>query len=551
MPPEPGATTRHVKLAQPAEAGAAPARDQPADVDRVATRGHSPDVRAARKRVKILFFAANIPSGDRLALDREFRAIEQSIHAARHRDIFQLIPKFAAQVGDLQQALLEHRPDVVHFACHGSAQAELFLLTEAAEAAPVPADALVSMFRVLRDNLALVVLNACFASEQASAIRQSVGLSIGMSQRVEDRVAITFASALYGALAYGRSVREAFELGRAAIAASGSRQSQVPQLFAATGVDARTVYLVRRDWRRIAVVAFLVAALCASLGLGWWLHRKPEPPRSSPPDPRMVRFSAADIQLGVFSPASRPQVCSSLGADEDCAERGNPEKVAVTHLEAFDLDRDEVTNREFADWLNSWAEMWKPGTEGVIETVGAAIPLASTAEACAGLTMADGRIRAAAERARWPVVCVTWQGASEYCRAHGKRLPLEAEWELAAKGPEGRPFPWGAAMPRPDGVAFGLRDSPEAHPREVGASFEDVSPQGLHDLGGNVAEWVDSDRARKGEKTFRGGSWASTGPCRLLGSGCKHRPDENYGLDLGFRCASSVMNGNLEGRKVR
>jgi hypothetical protein len=85
-----------------------------------------------------------------------------------------------------------------------------------------------------------------------------------MRARIEDRAAIAFASALYGALAYGRSVRDAFDLGVIAIQAiesSGSRpkQQQMPRLFAAAGVDAGLVYLVR-DTRRMLGFKFFGAS---------------------------------------------------------------------------------------------------------------------------------------------------------------------------------------------------------------------------------------------------------------------------------------------------
>src|SRR5215510_2281024 len=207
MYPQHGITTRDVLVAEPPHTRLVAAQDDPAGA-RPFARARSNSPYAARERVKILFVAANA-SRDQLALDVEYRAIEDSIRAARYRDAFQLIPKLAARPSDLQQALLEHRPDVVHFACHGTSQAELVLVAEHAGVAHIPAEALASTFRVLRGDVALVVFNACFAGEQAQAIGEGVGLAIGLRARIDDAAATAFASALYSALAFGRSVRDA------------------------------------------------------------------------------------------------------------------------------------------------------------------------------------------------------------------------------------------------------------------------------------------------------------------------------------------------------
>jgi formylglycine-generating enzyme required for sulfatase activity len=502
-----------------------------------------PTRRADRKRVKVLFFAANAASETRLGLDLEYRAIEQRIQEARYRDAFQLVPKFATHVDDIQKALLEHQPDIVHFACHGSPQAQLVLLSEGSEPAPVPAPALVSLFRVLRDNLTLVVLNACFAGEQAAAIRESATISIGMRERVDDKVAITFASHLYGALAYGRSVGDAFDLGVAAIEASGSRQGHVPELFTAKGVDAHSVHVLREGrrwgfWLLATVVVCLISALA-------WHVVAPSEPATLPQFPGMVRFSREGIRLGVFDRSRRPAACASLERTEDCAELEHPEAVAEAIQESFHLDQHEVTNGDFAAWLDAHPDLWKLAPYDVLETRHAPeTPLARTASECGGgfIVTQQMRVRADPEKSRWPVNCVTWYGASAYCRAQGKRLPLEAEWELAAKGSDGRPFPWGADMPRHDGVVFDRRDGAEPHALDVGVSTQDASPEDVRDLGGNVAEWVEDGRGLAQVKTIRGGSWASRGACHVLASGCKRIPAETYGQDVGFRCARSATN---------
>ena len=206
MHPQHGVTTRDVIAAEPPQARVAAAKDEPSGA-RPVVRARPRASRAPRERVKILFVAANA-GREQLALDVEHRAIEDSLRAARYRDAFQLIPKLATRPSDLQQALLEHRPDVVPFACHGTSQAELLLVAERAGVAHVPAEALASTLRVRRDDVARVVFNAGFAGEQAQAIGRRFGLAIGLHARLEDAAAIAFASALYRALALGRSVRD-------------------------------------------------------------------------------------------------------------------------------------------------------------------------------------------------------------------------------------------------------------------------------------------------------------------------------------------------------
>jgi formylglycine-generating enzyme required for sulfatase activity len=500
----------------------------------------------ARKHVKVLFFAANADEGRLLAIGREHDAIDASVRASRHRNGFQLVARLAGRLGDLQQALLDHRPDIVHFACHGSARAELLLMQEGGDHDPVPAAALSETLRVLKDNLVLVVFNACFSSTQAEAIRDSVGLAIGMVKPIEDQAAIKFAAALYRGLASGRPVQDAFDLAAAAVKTSSSSDA-MPRLWAGRGVDARRVRLVQdvppasSRWRWV-----LIAATCVALAVAVAprLLRRSEPP-SPPPSPSgMRRFAAASLRMGVFAAGSRPPECSALAASEDCAALAHPEVVPETHVESFDLDQLEVTNGEFAAWLNANIDLWQPpGADGIVTTRRApGIRLMKTKRCGDGLTITpDGRAQVTAESARWPVVCVAWHGADEYCRAQGKRLPLEAEWELAAKGDEGRPFPWGSTRPQQDGVAYDLRHGAQVHPRGVGDSPQDVSSNSVYDLGGNVAEWVEDGRGSLEQKTLRGGSFASSGPCHLLGSSCARTTGDSYHKDLGFRCGRSVV----------
>jgi hypothetical protein len=477
-------------------------------------------ITTAHKQVTIVFVSASQSAEGLLALDKEYRAIEQSIRTAAHHRAFRLVPKLAARLSDLQQALLEHRPEVIHIACHGSPNAELLLLSDEAGTAPIPPTALASIFGALADNLALVTCNACFTTEQAEAIRRTAGLAIGMRARIGDNAAIAFASSLYNTLAFGRSVHEAYEAGRAAVEAIDVQQKETPRLFARDGLDARTAYLVaprprRPCWKYGAAGAccFLASAL---LYLPGGVAPAPPPsatvaPVTSSPSPNrgMVRFSGPDLRIG-----------------------------------AFDLDDREVTSLEFADWLKEHPDAWQLAPDGSLRCrQSPAIVLGRTGMECGGaLTVGeDGRVRVDPQATDRPAACITWYGASEYCRARGKRLPLEPEWELAARGSQGRLYPWGPREPRLDGVTFGLRDSAAAHPRDVGTSPQDISPDRVHDLGGNVSEWVEDDRDAGGVKTIRGGSWASRGAAQVLGTVRKRAPADTAGPEIGFRCASSVI----------
>ncbi len=165
--------------------------------------------------VNILFLAANPLDEDRvrLALDEEFRAIRAKVRAAQHRDRFTVESEWAVRLGDLSDALLRHRPQVVHFSGHGEESGAVILAEASEQSKAVPPDTLAGLFRVLKDDVRVVVLNACYSEAQAQAIVREVDCAVGISGEVADQHAVAFAEEFYQALANGRSVQKAFDLG--------------------------------------------------------------------------------------------------------------------------------------------------------------------------------------------------------------------------------------------------------------------------------------------------------------------------------------------------
>ena len=105
-------------------------------------------------------------------------------------------------------------------------------------------EALVHLFRTLKDNVRLV-LNACYSRPQAEALAQTIDCTVGMNRAIGDAAAIVFAGSFYRAIGFGRSVKEAFELGKAALLLEGIPEDKTPELLTRTGVDAAGLTFVQ------------------------------------------------------------------------------------------------------------------------------------------------------------------------------------------------------------------------------------------------------------------------------------------------------------------
>lgn len=195
-------------------------------------------------QIKILFFAANPKGMTPLQLDEEIRTITQKIRASKYRDTLNLCSMWAVRSDDLLQYLNEHKPQVVHFSGHGSRSGEICLVDANGNPKSVSANAIRALFTTLKDNIRLVVLNACYSKIQAQAIVEVIDCVVGMNTAIGDRAAIIFAASFYRAIGFGRSIQEAFDQGITALLLEGIPEENTPELMTREGVDPGNVYLV-------------------------------------------------------------------------------------------------------------------------------------------------------------------------------------------------------------------------------------------------------------------------------------------------------------------
>jgi serine/threonine-protein kinase len=176
---------------------------------------------------------------------------------------------------------------------------------------------------------------------------------------------------------------------------------------------------------------------------------------------------------------------------DDGAAETRPKQ--TLRLDAFRIDKFEVTRAQFRTFVA--ATGFRPDSPAVT--------------------------RFTDREAQEPVVGVTWANAVAYCNWSGGRLPTEAEWEKAARGTDGRIYPWGN---QPDSAKLNASESGLKRPRPVGSYPAGASPYGALDMAGNVAEWTQSlkkpypydpgdgrnDPSAAGERVIRGGSWENS-----------------------------------------
>ncbi len=220
-----------------------------------------------------------------------------------------------------------------------------------------------------------------------------------------------------------------------------------------------------------------------------------------------------------------------------------PRTVAVG---AFRIMRHEVTNAQFAAFAAAAGHRTDPERTGAGWVWTGRWRLVDGAD----WRRPFGPDSGIAGREDHPVVQVSARDAAAFCAFRGFRLPTEAEWEFAARGPEWRRYPWGDDKPARGGrrrANFGAisccaADDADGFLRTgpVGRFPSGASPFGLLDMAGNVWEWTASRLAgSKDRAILKGGGWGNDPYCLRIGYHHTNPPD--IGLDMvGFRCAGDA-----------
>jgi hypothetical protein len=191
---------------------------------------------SARLPVKVLILAANPPDTETLRIDQEIRQIQTTIRSGKDRDNIEVSIRLAVGPADITQALLDDEPRLVHFAGHGGGpEGSIAAEDDYGLAHVIPVDGLVDLFRTFGGSVDCILVNACDTELLTRELSAVVPYAIGMRQPVRDTSSIRFSTGFYQALAAGKSIEEAFQLGVIMLKMTPS------------GPDASAPVLFRRD----------------------------------------------------------------------------------------------------------------------------------------------------------------------------------------------------------------------------------------------------------------------------------------------------------------
>jgi eukaryotic-like serine/threonine-protein kinase len=337
------------------------------------------------------------------------------------------------------------------------------------------------------------------------------------------------------------------------------------QRSGATGTGTITVMLREQRKRRLvwigALLVTVVVVVAAFVGMR-------EAEKETVTSPSASASSIASLPSGKPQPSASATTAPTSDAIADADTSGSPHGMVLVPAARFTMgsdsgsrsERPQHTVRITRDYYIDSTEVTVDAYGACVRDRGCLVPklrvpgahgrgVVTSSTACNSVT--DPSF------ARQPINCVTYEQALAFCKHESKRLPTEAEWELAARGTDGRTYPWGETESHSCRFAItGGAEGPCGGRKgtyEVATTVDGKSPYGLFDMAGNVWEWVADDyeaygkdevvdpimppRTSKG--VIRGGSWDYNITSAKAYARMSH--DRTFALNnVGFRCAKDA-----------
>lgn len=424
--------------------------------------------------LRLLFVSATPKNLPALDLDRERQVIERALAPLIEDGVLNLQVIEQASPRALQQHIRDERPHVVHISAHANASGTVFLTGSDGRALPLTVS---NVPRLIADHadLRFVWLNTC----QSAAVRHGTpgaaqqlihaGLPavLGMQRPISDDAATRLTQALYTLLVDGYDLETGVAHARKALAQAHGLEWSTPALFLRT----RDSHL----WSWVGGVQRSRPTIVEQEAIG----RPRAETRPAPDGSIMVQLHAGQAWIGP------------------------PGKEDLQEFPTFWIAQTPITNAQYARFVAETQHPPPPQWEGE---------------------------HPPEDRASHPVVYVSWRDAAAYCEWAGGRLPSAAEWERAARGTDGRAWPWGSDW---KSNAANTKEREFADTTAVTAHPEGATPEGILDMAGNVWEWT-STVEPEGRVT-KGGSWYEPAELAAPWQHSIAKPEAGY-EDVGFRC---------------
>lgn len=203
-------------------------------------------------RIRILFTGVGPKEDTKIPSNLKMRDSFATFQKGDYRHWYELISKTALTAVELQEALLRYLPHIVHFFGHRNQSEAMRFEESPTEDAFINENALAQLFRIIRDHVQIVIFDACYSRAHAEKLTETIDYVVHISESVSDKPSKTFFESFYRAIAYGRSVEEAFSLARNALDLSFINLSTVPALFVRNGTSAAVPLLlqVNREYQQ-------------------------------------------------------------------------------------------------------------------------------------------------------------------------------------------------------------------------------------------------------------------------------------------------------------